>query len=83
MEEFFTTIFSTLSKADGPKDVIIFILSAIVWFQYEEGKKKDKALEKKDEKIDKIVEDYYKGNLTLADALNSLKIVLYEIKAKL
>ena len=42
-----------------------------------------KIIEKKDEKLEKIVDDYYKGNITLSDALTSLKIVLYEIKAKL
>lgn len=42
-----------------------------------------KLIEKKDEKIDHIVDDYYKGNITLSDALTSLKIVLFEIKARL
>ena len=35
---------------------------------------------KKEEKIDKIIDEYYQGNITLAEALNSLKTVLYEIK---
>lgn len=38
---------------------------------------------RKDEKIERIVDDYYKGNLTLTEALNSLKTVLYEIRLKL
>lgn len=42
-----------------------------------------KDVSRKDEKIEKIVDDYYKGNLTLTEALNSLKTVLYEIRLKL
>lgn len=38
---------------------------------------------KKEEKIDHIIDDYYKGNVTLADALNSLKSVLSEIRSKI
>lgn len=37
----------------------------------------------KDEKIDKILDEYYKGNMTLAEAINSLRIVLIEIKNKI
>jgi hypothetical protein len=37
----------------------------------------------KDEKMEKIIEDYYKGNTTLTEALQGLKLVLSEIKGKL
>lgn len=40
-------------------------------------------LGKRDDKIDKIVEDYSKNNITITEALNGLKMVLVEIKAKL
>lgn len=38
---------------------------------------------RKEDRIDKIVDDYYKGNVTLAEAMNSLKNVLFEIKTKI
>jgi hypothetical protein len=40
-------------------------------------------LAKKDDKIDKIIDDYYTGNVTLAEAMNSLKNVLFEIRNKI
>lgn len=42
-----------------------------------------KQLEKKDEKIYKIIDDYSKNNITITEAMNGLKMVLIEIKAKL
>ena len=42
-----------------------------------------KELEKKEAKLDKVIDDYYKGNISLTEALNGLKIVLAEIKGKL
>jgi hypothetical protein len=40
-------------------------------------------LAKKEDKLDKIIEDYYRGNMTLADAMNSLKNVLFEIRNRI
>lgn len=40
-------------------------------------------LNKRDDKIDKIIEDYSKNNITITEALNGLKMVLVEIKAKI
>lgn len=42
-----------------------------------------KQLEKKDEKIYKIIDDYSKNNITITEALNGLKMVLIEIKSKI
>lgn len=42
-----------------------------------------RQLEQKDEKIYKIIDDYSKNNITITEALNGLKMVLIEIKAKL
>ena len=66
----------------GPPAVIAVLLLVIVGLIFER-KRLLAELIKKDEKIDKIIDDYYKGNMTLSDALNSLKMVLYEIKSKL
>lgn len=37
----------------------------------------------KDDKIEAIIEEYYKGTITISEAFNSLKLVLIEIKTKL
>lgn len=66
----------------GPEAIIAIAVGAIVFLVWER-QRLIKIIEKKDEKLEKIVDDYYKGNITLSDALTSLKIVLYEIKAKL
>lgn len=58
-------------------------MGLIIWHLLVERNKLVEDNKKKDEKIDKIIDDYYKGNLTLTEALNSLKLVLYEIKGKL
>ncbi len=40
-------------------------------------------ISRKDEKIEKIVEDYNKGNMTITQALAVLREVLVEIKGRL
>lgn len=66
----------------GPHAIIVILLlivAALIW----DRKRLQADVVRKDEKIDKIVNDYYEGNLTLAGALDSLKTVLYEIKARM
>jgi len=58
-------------------------MGLIIWHLLEENKRLKADNQKKDERIDKIVEDYHRGNLTLTEALNSLKLVLFEIKGKI
>ena len=67
--------------AGGPQSIIAILLSFIGLLLYER-RRLIAEIAKKDDKIDKIVDDYYKGNLTLSEALNSLKFVLYEIKSR-
>jgi hypothetical protein len=67
----------------GGPGAVIAILVAIVGFLVWDRSRLVKTLQQKDEKIEKIIEDYYKGNLTLTEALNGLKMVLIEIKAKI
>ncbi len=66
----------------GPQAIIAVLLMVIIGL-FLERRRLLAELIKKDEKIDKIIDDYYKGNMTLTEALNSLKSVLYEIKSKL
>ena len=59
--------------------VLLGIVAALGWYCF----RLMKQLEKKDEKIYKIIDDYSKNNITITEALNGLKTVLIEIKAKL
>lgn len=66
----------------GPHAIILIlmlIITALLWYI----KRLQTEVDRKDTKIEKIVNDYYEGNLTLAGALDSLKTVLYEIKARM
>lgn len=71
----------TLLSGGGPSAVIAILVLVIVHLILER-RRLVAEIAKKDEKMDRIVDDYHKGNLTLAEALNSLKSVLYEIKGK-
>lgn len=66
----------------GPSAIIAIMLIA-VGALYWERRRLLAEIQKKDDKIDKIIDDYYQGNMTLSEALNSLKNVLYEIKGKI
>ena len=67
----------------GGPQAVIAILLLIIAVLFLERRRLVKEIEKKDDKIERIVDDYYKGNLTLSEALNSLRIVLFEIKSKI
>jgi uncharacterized membrane protein len=81
MDTLFEKLFGVL-LGGGPA-AIIAVLIIIILFLWYERKRLLEEIEKKDDKIDKIIEDYTKGNVTLSEALNSLKFVLFEIKGKL
>jgi hypothetical protein len=68
---------------NGGPTALIAVLVMIILFLWFERKRLLHEVEKKDDKIDRIIDDYSKGNVTLGEALNSLKFVLYEIKGRL
>lgn len=76
------SILNIITSGNGAQAVPI-IMGLIIWYLLDERKKLLAEIEKKDERIDKIVDDYHRGNLTLTEALNSLKLVLFEIKGKI
>jgi len=59
--------------------ILTAIIAALVWDRL----KLMKQISDKDEKLEKIIDDYYKGNLTLVEALNNVKLVLHEIKGRM
>lgn len=75
--------------AGGPPAIIIGLILFIILLVFDRKRilrdieKKDELIAKKDDKIDKIIDEYYKGNMTLADALNQLRNVLFDIKSRL
>lgn len=58
---------------------LILFIFALLW----ERRRLMGEIKEKEGKIDKIVDDYHKGNLTIAEAMNSLRHVLTEIKGRL
>jgi hypothetical protein len=81
VDQAFATLFEKLMG--GGSEAIISILLLFIILLLWERKKTQELLEKKDERLEGIIDDYHDGNITLADALNSLKQVLFEIKGKI
>lgn len=72
----------TLLAGGGPKAVggVLVLVVALLLL---DRKRVIADLAKKEARVEKIVEKYYKGNVTLTEALNGVKSVLAEIKFKL
>lgn len=66
----------------GPKGIILLLVAFIAYLLWHQ-KILVAEINKKDERINGIIEDYNKGNVTIAEALNQLKLVLVEIRVKL
>lgn len=66
---------------------VIAGLCFVIWMLWKSNQKKDEKIEKIQEKIQqdyqKVLDDYHKGNLTVVEVINGLKMVLIEIKAKI
>jgi hypothetical protein len=80
-----SAVFSSLISAiisGGPGAIMAMLVGAIVFLIWDRIKLLGK-IDQKEEKIEKIIDEYYKGNLSITEALNGLRIVLAEIKGKL
>lgn len=75
--EFLTHLFN------GGSEAVITILVCIIAFLLWEIKRLRENEKSREEKLDKIVDDYHKGNLTIAEAMNSLRYVLAEVKGRI
>lgn len=66
----------------GPNAIIailVMIIALLLW----ERKRLIASIDNKDAKIERIIDDYYRGNLTLAETLTSLREALHEIRSRL
>lgn len=78
-------IFKMLVTAvmNGGPGAIIALLIGLIGLLLWDRRNLVAKIDAKDAKLEKIIDDYHKGNLTIAEALNGLRIVLAEIKGKL
>lgn len=65
----------------GPS--VIAMLVFIVICLIIDRRRLEKEISIKDERLGKIVEEYYKGNISLSEALQGIKLFLAEIKLSL
>lgn len=63
----------------GPAGIIAFLVVVVI-ILLREISRLHAEISRKDDKYGEVIEDYYKGSLSLAEALNSFKALLLEIK---
>jgi hypothetical protein len=71
----------TILLQGGPEVVAVLLL--FIMLLLFDRKRLISEVEKKDSRLDKIVDDYHSGNLTLSEAMNSLRMMLFELKARI
>ena len=82
VSQIITHMIPQLLAGGGPQVVILLLMGIVAFFWFERKRLLDE-IKRKDDKIEKIIDDYQKGNTTLTDAFTQLRIVLAEIRAKL
>lgn len=65
----------------GPEVVAVLLL--FIMLLLFDRKRLLNEVTRKDARINKIVDDYHSGNMILTDAMNSLRMVLFELKSRL
>ena len=68
--------------AGGPQAIIALLLAGIAGL-FVELRRMRGEISKKDDRIDHIVDQYHAGTISMTEALNALKLVLSELRAKL
>lgn len=63
----------------GVISLLLLIITGLLW----DRRRIFSDNAKKDAKLDAMIDNYYKSNMAVGEALNSIKIVLAEISAKL
>lgn len=81
MDDFFFKAFD-LIMTHGQYSITV-LLFIIIMYLYKANISLQKKLDKKDEKLFKIYEDYKNGTISTTQALGEIKNVLVEIRIKL
>ena len=63
----------------GVISLLLLIITGLLW----DRRRVFSDNAKKDAKLDAMIDNYYKSNMAVGEALNSIKIVLAEISVKL
>lgn len=83
VDGFIGALLSAFTSGKSVAEFLPLMMGIIIWYLLGQIKKLEEENQKKDAKFEKIIDDYYNGNLTLTETLNSLKLVLYEIKGRI
>ena len=89
MTKVLTNIIPQLLAGGGPQVVIILLGVMIAALFFERRRllalveKKESEIGLKDDRIEKVLEDYNQGNKTLTEAFTQLRILLAEIKGRM
>lgn len=68
--------------AGGPPAVIAILVLVIIGLCWDRKRLTD-TIKYREEKFDKILQDYHNGQITITEAITSLRLILTEIKANL
>jgi hypothetical protein len=71
----------TVLLQGGPEVVAVLLLFILLLLF--DRKRLLSEVARKDARIDKIVDDYHSGSITMAEAMNSLRMLLFELKSRL
>jgi hypothetical protein len=76
-----TGLLSTLiaGGTSGVISLLLLIITGLLW----DRRRVFSDNAKKDAKLDAMIDNYYKSNIAVGEALNSIKVVLAEISVKL
>lgn len=84
-----TSIIPQILAGGGPQVVALLLMIMIAALFFERSRllklidKKEGDLALKDKQIEKILDDYKTGNMTLTEAFTQLRVLLAEIKGRL
>jgi K+ transporter len=81
LDQAFASLFEQLTQG-GPEAVISGLILFCVLLLWERKRLLD-TIVKKDEKLDRMADEYEAANKMVADALKSLTQVMYELKGRL
>lgn len=72
----------TLIVGGGQNAIIAVLILVTLFLLWERGRLLHR-LHERENKLDELMKDYYESNLTITKIIDSIKMVLIEIKAKI